>query len=725
MKIFSLATLTLLLFTTSSMADNRTKVGLALSGGGARGAAHIGVLRELERLRVPIDYIAGTSMGAIVGAMYASGYSVDDIERVLIETDWDNIFNDKPPRKYATIRQKFDERIFQLDTQIGASKGKIKLPSGLIQGQKLQLLLDKLFLATADILDFESLPIPFSAVATDIRDGSEVVINSGSLSTAVRASMSVPAVFSTVKVGDKILVDGGISNNMPIDVVREMGADVVIAVDISSPFLAAEQLSSALGVTVQLTSILVRRTTEAQISTLKGKDILITPELDDFSSSNFKGASKIIPSGSVAALENAPRLQELSLNAAEYRSRYAGRTGLGATAPFITFIKADNQTSLSDDYILSRIRQNPNEELNFEQLEEDIAIIYGLGIFESVNYLVVEEDGKSGLLIKALPKTWGPNYLQLGVSYSVDVESNSQLEMRLGYTVRPLNDWNAELRGVLSLGYEPGLYGEFNQPLGTDSPYFFNSVISYTDNRFKTFKDGEVVNEIIARKSEINVSLGREFGYSSDFRIGLNRFQSNNEIDIGLDDGSTDDVSGGQVFAEYRFDTLDNLFFPKKGIIGKLEWVGSQTNLGADEDFQQALFDILHTSTFGKHTINLGGRYFSTIEGEASIESNFRLGGLFNLPGFGINELNGQNLYLLRTAYRRPFMKLFNTTPELGITLQYGQVTNDKDDLNLSDGIGAVGVWLGWNTPLGPAYIGAGSSETNDSSFYIILGRPF
>jgi len=725
MKKYFVVTLALLLFTTGAQTDDRIKIGLALSGGGARGGAHIGVLRELERLRIPVDYIAGTSIGAIIGGMYAAGHSTDDIERVLVETDWDDIFKDKPPRKYSSIREKSNEKVFQLGTVLGVKEGKLRLPSGLIQGQKLQLLLEKLFLPVADIEHFHELPVPFSAVATDMRDGSAVVLESGDLATAVRASMSVPVVFAEVKIGDQILVDGGMANNLPIDVVRKMGADVVIAVDIGTPFLDAEELNGAIGISKQISNILVRRTTLEQISTLSDSDHLITPELGEFSSANFKGASEIIENGLNATRKIAQSLDNLRLSESEYQSYLSRRGGSSFEAPLISFIRVNNQSALSDNYILSRIRQDIDQTLDFQQLEEDIGIIYGLDVFRSVDYSLIERGGETGLIINARPKTWGPAYLRFGLSYTSDMSNENQLEINLGYTVKPLNDWNAEFQGIVRLGEEPGLFAEYNQPLDSNSPYFFNSSISYTNNRFNTFEEGTKINEVRAKKSEISISLGKEIGYSSDVRLGLNRSYSVNKVEIGSADESIEDFSGGEVFALYRFDTLDNLFFPKKGVYGSFEWISSFSELGADNEFDQALFDLQTASTFGKHTFNLGAKYFSTVSGSAPVQNFFRFGGLFNFPGFSDDELSGQDLYLLRSAYRRPFISLMNTTPEIGITLQYGQITNNKNDLDLSEGIAAAGIWLGWDTRFGPAYIGAGTSESKDSSIYLILGTPF
>lgn len=708
---------------TDALSAERPKVGLALSGGGARGAAHIGVLRELERQRIPIDYIAGTSIGAIVGALYAAGRSTEEIEQVLVTTDWDDIFKDKPPRRDAAMRRKFDDRVFQINKELGIKEGRVRLPSGFIQGQKLQLLLDRLFLPVADVRNFDQLSVPFRAVATDLATSRAVVLRQGSLSTAVRASMSVPSVFATVKYGGHILVDGGISNNLPVDVVREMGADVVIAVDIGTPLLEQKDLDSAIGVALQLSNILVRRTTEAQIATLSDKDILITPELGRFSSADFKGAGAIVPNGVEAARAQAKRLVQLALPSEDARQRLVRRTEADHAPPVISFIRINNDSPLADDFIRSKLQQELDQPLDFKQLERDIGVIYGLEIFQTVDYAVVEADGETGLVLNTQQKPWGPRYLQFGLRFSSDVSDENNLAFTLGYTVTPLNMWNGEWRTLLQLGEEPGLGTEFNQPLGMGSPYYANLRLFYTNERFNVFEDGVRINQTRVRKTGLTASLGREFGAWADLRAGLTRFISESEVQIG--EPAESDVDGGEFTARLLVDTLDSAFFPTNGLFGFTGWRGSRTGLGADNDFDQALFDLAGAASWRSHTLLLGGRYLATVKGEAPIQSGFRMGGLFNLPGYIENELSGQNLYLLRGGYMRRLVNLFATSPYLGLTVQYGQVSQREEDLDLSDGIVAGAVWLGWQSLIGPLYVGYGQADTGNRSLYLILGSSF
>ncbi|HEX9974225.1 MAG TPA: patatin-like phospholipase family protein, partial [bacterium] len=276
-----------LIFTQSLFAQigdspKRPKIGLVLSGGGAKGFAHVGVLKMLDSLQIPIDYIAGTSMGSIAGALYAIGYSGIDLEKLAYRSDWQEIFTDKPPRPDLPYFQKEQTGKYQLE--FGVQGVKPMPPSGLIFGQKVSLLFSSLTFPYERITDFDQLPIPFRCVAVDLVTGNQVVIKNGSLAKAMRASMAIPTVFSPVEWGDSLLVDGGLLNNLPVDVVKQMGADIVIAVDVQSPLLARKQLTSALSVLEQTVSpVGIERVKE----NLKQVDLLIRPDIEEFTAADF------------------------------------------------------------------------------------------------------------------------------------------------------------------------------------------------------------------------------------------------------------------------------------------------------------------------------------------------------------------------------------------------------------------------------------------------------
>jgi NTE family protein len=266
----------------TASAGDRPKIGLALGGGGARGAAHVGVLRTLEELGIPVDYVAGTSMGSIVGGLYAMGMSPDDIERTIEEIDWTEIFKDGPPRQERRFRRKQDDRTFLIDARPGVieKERKVELVPALIQGQKLELALRRYTLPATEVQDFDDLRIPFRAVATDVVSGEAVVLGEGDLATAMRASMAVPAVFAPVEIGDRLLVDGGLAMNLPVSAVRAMGADIVIAVDVGGPRRQREEIGNVLAMLDQIASLVTFRNTEEEIAKLGPRDLLIVPPLE-------------------------------------------------------------------------------------------------------------------------------------------------------------------------------------------------------------------------------------------------------------------------------------------------------------------------------------------------------------------------------------------------------------------------------------------------------------
>ena len=703
-------------------AASRPKVGLVLSGGGARGAAHIGVLRELERMRIPVDIITGTSIGAIVGGMYASGRSTEEIERLLSDTDWKALFKDNPPRQDRAFRRKVEERSFQINKEVGFQGGELALPSGIIQGNSLQLLLEREFLPVSEIQDFDDLPIPFRCIATDIVNSEAVVIDGGKLSSAVRASMSVPAVFSVVEIDGRVLVDGGISNNMPVDVARQMGADIIIAVDVGAHLLPRDKLVNALGVTYQLTGILVRRTTQEQIKNLKSGDILLSPDLGNFSSADFQSAITLVEKGERAVAEQREILASLVLDAESYDNHVSARRAVVDVHPRIAFVEVDNKTDISDALISSRIRQPIGETLDLAELEEDIGEIYGMGIFQSVNYRLVERNGETGLKITASPKPWGPNYLQFGLSLNSDFSETSELGLRLGYLKAPLNALNGEARLAIDLGRETGLLAELYQPLDVDTPYFLSTSFAHRNRKINVFEDGAKVDRVDSRTTDLSLTLGRNLGHLGDIRLGLNRNYTENSSEFGREDALYVDENGGQVFALLRTDTLDDLHFPRSGLFSRLGWRDSLEALGADREYDQAIVDFFGVFTRWKRTFQLGARYFSTVDGTAPIQDQFRAGGLFEFPGFFDNELSGQNYYLLRSGYMQGLSALPGPSPHFGLVLNYGQFADQPEGLDLSDGIVAGALWLGWDTPVGGVYFGFGRADTGDDSFYLKVG---
>jgi len=705
---------------------SRPKIGLALSGGGARGAAHIGVLRVLEENNVPIDYIAGTSMGAIVGGLYAAGMTTDTIEAELAAIDWDDIFHDLPPRTEKSFRRKRDDDLYLVRAKPGFSDGKFKLPRGLIRGQKVDVVFSRLALPVSTIEDFDDLMIPFRAVAADIATGEEVVISSGNLGMAIRASMSIPAVFTPAEIDGRLLVDGGIVNNLPISVVRDMGADIVIAVDISTPLLGLEEIDSVLVITSQLTGLMTRGNVEKQIATLAEKDVFIVPDLGDISTTDFREFAKAIPPGRTAATEKIDEIRTLSLPDADYQAYLAGLIHPGTQMPVIDRIKLENNTRLSDDYIQSRIfATHTGKPLDLPTLEKDLDRVYGLELFENVRYDVSAVGDETVLDIQVNERSWGPSYLQFGAEYNSNGEGENLFNSAVTYIKTGINPNGGEWRSGLQIGTEWALFTEFHQPMGSNLMYFVNPRIGYEQSIVNFVEGSDVSASIRINEIKADVSAGREFGTWGEARIGIRYGDGEAERVIG--DPSLTDVSfkRGETFVRFSIDEFDDINIPLNGTFLKAEVLQSREGLGADQEFDQLLTQGSVAFTRNRNTLLASGVYNATISGTAPVQNRFALGGFGRLSGFTSRELTGQHAALAVLAYYRRL----NDSPRLpiyaGISFESGNVWENRSDISLDDTIQAGSLFLAAKTILGPVYLAYGRAEGNIDAVHFFLGRPF
>ena len=709
---------------------DRPRIGLALSGGGARGAAHIGVLKILERERVPIDYIAGTSMGSIVGGMYASGMSPEEIEAQLVVVDWDDVFTDKVDREHRSFRRKTDDRLWLIDHKPGFNDGKVTLPAGLVQGQKINQLLIALTLPVADIDNFDDLAIPFRAVAADIQTGETVVLNAGSLPKAIRASMSIPAIMTPVPWGERNLVDGGIASNLPIEVVRGMGADIVIAVDISTPLSEEDVSTSVLSVAGQLAGFLTRRNTEAEIATLGAQDILLIPDLGDIETGDFDRIADAVPTGVASAEAHLTELRRYSLDGPAFAEHVAARQMPESAPPFIEFVRFVNETQIADEFLLGRLRVSQpgkavvGHPLDIEQIEKGIDELYGLEIFSHIAYAVVEEDGKHGLQLWALPRSWGPNYLQLGVKWQTSFNGEGNFNFSTSLLKTEMNAWNGEWRTALSLGEEPGILTDFYQPLGKFGRWFAGAQASYDQFNVNQFAEGTADIEARARITEFAASAyaGREFGTWGRGSLTYTRGTGDREIRIGDPNIPDEDFDIGELSVVLEADELDNLYFPAHGYFASAIYRINRTDLGASQDYDQALFAALIARSRGKNTFSFAVDYRTTTSGQAPPERRFRIGGLFNLSGFEFNQLSGQHYGRVIGQVRRNFWDAGFADVFIGTSLEYGNVWESRNDIDAGDGLFAGSLYLAADTMLGPVYLGYGVAEGGVDSFYLYVG---
>ena len=434
----------------------RPRVCVVLSGGGARGMAHIGVLKVLEALKVPIDCIAGTSMGAVVGGLYASGMTAAQIESTMRSVDWQEAFRDAPPRRDLNFRRKQDDRNFLVRLPLGVKHYHILLPKGFIQGQKLQETLRQLTLPFSNSTDFDRLPTPFRAVATDLETGDAVLLDKGDLSIAMRASISAPGVFAPVDYERRLLVDGGLADNLPIDVARDMKADILIVSDVSFPLQPRERLDSALSISNQTLAILVRKNADRQKATLGARDILIEPSLGTSPATDFTIAASTIQQGEVAARGVESRLAALAVSEGAYRAYMARRATRAPGLPVIKFVRVDPESRRYERTILAEMHPLVGKPLDLDQVGARITELYGLGYFETLDYTVVEQgegpDKDYGLEVRARRKSWGPNYVRFGLNLQTDFQGSNQYNAAAEFLMTEIDDLEAELLTQVQVG---------------------------------------------------------------------------------------------------------------------------------------------------------------------------------------------------------------------------------------------------------------------------------
>ena len=704
----------------------RPKVGLVLSGGAARGLAHVGVLKALEEQGIHIDAIAGTSMGAVIGGLYASGYKIDELEKLALGIDWKEALSDAPEREDVPFRRKQDDRDFLVKQKLSfRDDGSLGLPLGVIQGQNLALLLESLLAHSSDIRDFDKLPIPFRAVATDIVNGEKVVFRKGHLPQVIRASMSIPAVFAPVEINGQLLVDGGMVDNIPVDVAREMGVDMVIVVDIGTPLRGRKQLNTVFDILNQSITLMTRSNSEVQLASLKPDDILIQPALASYGTTDFGRALDIINAGYRATQVMEKRLaglrQSTDVQLAEARTAEE-RT------PVITAIKIENDSKIGDSVIRYYIRQPVGEPLDLGRLQRDMGTLYGLDYFDQVQYRVVHKGQERTLVISARGKRSGTDYLRLGLNLSDDMRGDSAFNIGASYRINGINQLGAEWLTRVQLGDKQELYSEFYQPLDAGSRYFVAPYINARSQNVEAILDNDPIAEYRLERYGLGLNFGRQIGNSGEIRVGVGEAWGEANVRIGDQDLPSTSFNEGFYDIKYSFDSLDNVYFPHSGEDIALSVRQFEPGLGSDERYRQWEFKLDKALSSGPDTWILGGRYGRTLDTANVVTSSFLLGGARQLSGFREDAISGQNISLMRAVYYRrltPRSYLpFDFPLYAGASLERGRAWNNDNEFD-SGYINAASIFIGFDTPLGPLNFSYGFNDDDQKALYLNLGQTF
>jgi len=710
---------------TAKMADPQC-VGLVLGGGGARGAAHIGVLKVMEREHVPICEIAGTSMGAIVGGLYASGYTPQELETLVGTLDWADLFVDDPPRDQQPMHRKDGDFRYLLDLEIGFADGKVVLPGGLVQGQKLLILLRRLTLSTWNIHDFDALPIPFRAVAADIGTGEKVVFGEGELALAIRSSMSVPGAFAPLNVDGRLLVDGGMVDNVPVDVVRDMGASRLVVVDVGSPLHERSALTNPVVIMDQMISALMKEKTDRQLATLGPDDLLIQPELGDLTAAQFNRGAEAIRQGELAAEAMLPQIRRYAVDPATYaayRERQRKHDFDPRLVSFLNVVEGRSQSAKKS--VENALAPNVGKPLDVDALEQDLGLAYGSNHFQQLDYRLVERNGEQGIEVRPTERPWSV-FGRLGFQLSDDFDGRNSYLVSTEVTATNLNRFGAEWLNIIRLGQISGLYSEFHQPLGEGSPFYVQPSVLFQNEVFPAWRDGQQLAEYKVNQRALGVALA----YTPDtrFRISANVLAGRDRGDqlIGRPfDFERDKQPFAGIVYNATWDSLDNIDFPTRGMRITASLEAYRRWGGAEIKDNVARLNIDWAHAWGRYHLLLGAYLTSSVDDTHYFRTQQFMGGFLNLSGFHERAVFGNQSALFRSvAYRRTgdTSQLFSLPLFVGASLELGNAWLDRSLVDADDLIFAGSLFTGVDTPLGPMFLAYGYNEKGQGSWYLTFG---
>ncbi len=702
----------------------RPKIGLVLSGGGARGIAHVGVLQWFEDNQIPVDLVAGTSMGGIVGGMYAAGKTPAEMKQIIEEIDWTDVLRATPLYDELSFRRKQDRRASQTVIEFGLKNG-IGIPSGLNSGHKVGLIFDRLTLSYTGVNDFDDLVTPFRAVATDMVRGEPVILQSGSLSTAMRATMAIPGVFTPVEREGKILADGGLVNNIPTDIAKQMGAGIIIAVDIGTPLSDdPKALESFGGVLSQSIGIALIGNDRRNLTLA---DIIIAPDLGNYTLFDFQAAKTLYELGYKSAEAKSPVLKSLALDDAAWATYTAQRNARRQTevpVPENIAVTGDNIKPVKADALENRLKKYIGKPIEPSKLEKDLNEIRGEGRLESLGYGIDNKNGRNTLSIRAGERTNGPTFL--APSVAVEFGGSDDVHTTLGgrFTFFDIGGSRSELRADVRFGSETVLAGEFYKPIGERGIFIAPRV--FYDSRIRSLFENDLrVADFRVRRAGIGVDAGYAFR-NGEFRLG---FETNHlEAAPRIGSPNLPTISGYERrgFARYELDTTNDAFIPTRGVRFTGEARYFFNSPGADKAFPQAETSFSAFRTFGeKGVVFFDAAGGTTFNQNASPTETFQLGGTRRLSAYRRNEFSGNHYVLSRAGYLREIYSL----PSLigGKVYALGAIESGgafeqfrRSDYRIDFTGGIIVV-----TGLGPVTLGTSFGEGGRGKIYFSLGRFF
>jgi NTE family protein len=706
-------------------AGKRPTLGLVLQGGGALGLAHVGVIQYLEEHHIPVDYIAGTSMGGLVGGVYATGRNASQVLEVVESINWTEVISGQTPFDDLAFRRKQDAREYPATIEFGLRKG-IQVPAGFNSGQQVSLILDRIALPYSQIKSFDELPIPFACVATDLVDSSEHIFRSGPLDLALRSTMSLPGIFTPVHSDGHIYVDGGLMNNIPVSVAKAMGADITLGIHLEEEPLSPDATLSSFAVLGASISAVINAN---ERRAMEQADILVKVPVQKYSMLEFNAADAIIKAGYAAAAANADKLASLSVDDETWKQYLAMREARRRRATTPQFVEVTGVPPDIAHPIAEEFSGFAGKPVDTAKLDQDILGLTGMGPFSVVNYSMVEKDGQEGLLIRPEEKPYSPPIIRPLIS--IDGASYNNVFFSIGGRITFLNfgGYRRELRNDVIFGSQYGITTEYYRPFTETSDWFIAPRAGYNSSQYPVFNGNELLALYRRRIALGGLDLGYALGRIGEFRLGYEGGYEKLKPEIG-NTQQLPTVSGvtGDFRLQFTLDTLDHPVVPRKGEGVKFYTKYFNQNPGAPHGFP--LSELIVENFF---KLNTRSSVFLNADGGTSYGFNagipaFELGGVTRFVAFGTNELLTNQYFLFQTGYIRTLKEL---PPLLGSTIDflglfevgktYQLPFGPKPPYLPGDVAGAIIV----NTIFGPVELGGAVGDYGHAKFFFQVGRIF
>jgi NTE family protein len=705
-------------------AGARPRIGLVLGGGGARGAAHIGVLEVMERLRVPVDCVAGTSMGSLVAGVYAVGLTPAQMLEKLAPVDWHALFADDPESADMSYRTRRLGQRFYPKLELGVTDRGVEPLAGVVAGQKIKLFFNHLVGDDAGQRTIESLRLPVSIIATDIGTGERVVLREGSLSAAMRASMSVPGLLAPVAIGDHLLVDGGLVDNVPIGEARSRcNADVIIAIDVGTPLMKPEEVTNILAVAGQMINILTNQNVAVSIATLRPGDVFIQPDLTGISAGDFPRYIEAVERGRKAAEAAADQLARFTVAPEQYA---AWRTQIempDRPTPRIDEIQIAQMKHVNPQSLERLVEVKPGEPVDAQKLNRSVQSIYGQGDYQGVDYSLLTTRERNILRITPVEKAWGPNYLLFGMNLSSNIGDWSAYELRAAYRQTWLNSYGGEWLSGVQVGDDSRVFTQFYQPVDARQRFFVAPNLAIGRSQLDVYEDDNRIGQFTTDQYSALLDAGINFGTVGQAKLGYLYTRLDSKLTTGVPGSLPEGVSTIRGWnANLDLEQFDRLFFPTRG------WAVLANVFHADQaDYTKGEFNASAAYPLSGFVLNGRLRAAGSISGTLPAYDAVSLGGPFNLGGYARDQIVGDELAYGSARLERIIGRMplgLSGDLRLGVSAELGRVNGRYTETNLDGWLNSYSLYLAGETPVGPLYFGYGRATGGASALYLFLGTP-